>query len=160
RVRHCFHPAGLRLRRMGDQELFRFWPTHGFDLRRWFGPGGRGAHWLFPLRVEEVERHQLPVKPQRVIGLLIGGLALGAALLPQTGAACAACFGKSDSKMAHGMNMGIVSLLAVVVFMQLAVGGFFFVFLKRRAAKIAAGRAVPEAGEAAEQELSSTPNQD
>ena len=93
----------------------------------------------------------------------IAGLALDGALLPQTASACAACFGKSDSKMAQGMNMGIFSLLAVVVFMQVAVGSFFFVFLKKRASKIAADRAADRAasvrGESVSEKLSSTTNQ-
>ncbi len=72
------------------------------------------------------------------IRLLLTALALGSVLLPQTASACAACFGKSDAKMAQGMNMGIFSLLAVVVFMQVAVGSFFFIFLRKRAARIAA----------------------
>jgi hypothetical protein len=92
--------------------------------------------------------------------LLVAGLGSGAAALPQTASACAACFGKSDSKMAQGMNMGIFSLLIVVVLMQVAVGSFFFVFLKKRAAKIAAKQAAFVEGEAVSQELSSTPNQD
>ena len=91
---------------------------------------------------------------------LIAGLALAAALLPQMASACAACFGKSDSKMAQGLNMGIFSLLAVVVFMQVAVGCFFFVFLKKRAAKIAAQHAASVEHEAVSRELSSTTNQD
>ena len=77
--------------------------------------------------------------------LLLAGLALGTALLPQTASACAACFGQSDGKMAQGMNMGIFSLLAVVVFMQVAVGGFFFIFLRKRAARIQTEKAAPRA---------------
>ena len=100
------------------------------------------------------------MKRQRVRRILIAGLALGSAALPQTASACAACFGKSDSKMAQGMNMGIFSLLAVVVFMQAAVGAFFFVFLKKRAAKIAAQRAASVEREAVSPEFSSTTNQD
>ena len=50
---------------------------------------------------------------------------------------CAACFGKSDSAMARGMNMGIFSLLVVVVCVLASVAGFF-VYLARRGAKVAA----------------------
>ncbi len=52
---------------------------------------------------------------------------------PQPLAACAVCYGKSDSDLARGMNWGILSLLAVVVFV---LGGIasFFVYLARRAA--------------------------
>jgi hypothetical protein len=45
----------------------------------------------------------------------------------------------------------------VVVFMQLAVGGFFFVFLKKRAAKIAAQRAAPAEGVFGAPETSPSP---
>ena len=63
--------------------------------------------------------------------LLCAGL--GMILFPQTVSACAACFGKSDSKLAQGMNMGIFSLLGVVV---CVLGGIaaFFIHLARRAA--------------------------
>jgi hypothetical protein len=51
--------------------------------------------------------------------------------------ACAACFGKSDSPLAQGMNWGIFSLLGVVVTVLggIACCGFFLV---RRAAAYAA----------------------
>ncbi|MFM1943449.1 MAG: hypothetical protein RI897_2431 [Verrucomicrobiota bacterium] len=46
--------------------------------------------------------------------------------------ACATCFGESDSKMAEGMNMGIVALLVVVAGV---LGGFLTagIVLVRRA---------------------------
>jgi len=51
--------------------------------------------------------------------------------------ACAACFGQSDSPLAHGFNWGIVSLLGVVIGV---LGAFstFFVFLAKRSAMVAA----------------------
>lgn len=51
--------------------------------------------------------------------------------------ACTACFGRSDSEMAKGMNMGIYFLLAVLL---LVLGGItsFFVFIIRRAARLEA----------------------
>lgn len=50
--------------------------------------------------------------------------------------ACAACFGKSDSPLAAGMNWGIFSLMGVVV---CVLGGIatFFVFLAKKAAMTA-----------------------
>lgn len=45
--------------------------------------------------------------------------------------ACAACFGDSDSDMANGLKLGVLSLLAVVV-MVLVGFAAFFVFLVRR----------------------------
>ena len=47
--------------------------------------------------------------------------------------ACAACFGKSDSKLAEGMNAGIFALLGVICSVLIA-SAAFFVFIIRRAA--------------------------
>lgn len=51
--------------------------------------------------------------------------------------ACTACFGRSDSEMAKGMNMGIFFLLSVLL---LVLGGIvsFFIFIIRRASRLAA----------------------
>tara|TARA_Y100001970_G_C13692942_1_gene583314 strand:+ start:231 stop:440 length:210 start_codon:yes stop_codon:yes gene_type:complete len=37
---------------------------------------------------------------------------------------CAVCFGDPNSPMSHGMNMGILTLLFVVVFILLAIAAF------------------------------------
>ncbi|MBI3417706.1 MAG: hypothetical protein HY043_20635 [Verrucomicrobia bacterium] len=50
--------------------------------------------------------------------------------------ACAACFGKSDSKLAEGMNWGIASLLVVVVGVLGGVAAFF-IFLAKKSAALA-----------------------
>jgi hypothetical protein len=74
---------------------------------------------------------------------LLAGVAI--AIAPQSLFACAACFGgKSDSGLARGMNWGIFSLLAVVVFV---LSGFatFFIYLARRAARTAAAEPPPPA---------------
>jgi len=49
--------------------------------------------------------------------------------------ACATCFGKSDSKLAEGMNWGILTLLLVVMGV---LGGIsaFFIFIARRSAML------------------------
>ena len=61
---------------------------------------------------------------------ILSTLALAALLaLPQSAAACAACFGKSDDKLAQGMNMGIFCLLGVVVFVLGAFAAFFILLL-------------------------------
>ena len=49
--------------------------------------------------------------------------------------ACTACFGKSDSNMAKGMNMGIAALLLIITCVLCGVAGFF-VFLARRNAQL------------------------
>ena len=43
------------------------------------------------------------------------GLLLGLALSPTPLWACAACYGKSDSPLASGMNCGILTLLGVLL---------------------------------------------
>ena len=68
---------------------------------------------------------------------LLAAIALTVVLLaPVPAPACSACFAQSDSQLAVGLNWGIASLLAVVVFV---LGGFatFFIFLARRAAAAA-----------------------
>jgi hypothetical protein len=57
------------------------------------------------------------------------------ALRPETAHACAACFGKSDSAMAKGMNMGIFTLLFFIVGVLGALS-CFFVFLAVRSSKL------------------------
>ena len=53
-------------------------------------------------------------------------------LAPSSALACAACFGRSDSKMAEGMNMGILSLLVVITSVLFGMA-CFFIFLAKRA---------------------------
>jgi len=50
------------------------------------------------------------------------------------GSACAACFGRSDSPLAQGMNWGIITLLVFVLGLWAAFGSFF-VFIARRSSK-------------------------
>jgi hypothetical protein len=57
--------------------------------------------------------------------------ALAVTLMPSSLFACATCFGQSDAPLAKGMNMGILSLLAVVVVMWAGLIAFF-VHLARR----------------------------
>jgi drug/metabolite transporter (DMT)-like permease len=49
--------------------------------------------------------------------------------------ACAACYGKSDSPLASGMNWGIFTLLGVVATVLASIATFF-VFIIRKEAKI------------------------
>ena len=57
-----------------------------------------------------------------------------AALSPSPLFACAACYGRSNDPLAHGINWGIFSLLGVVVLMLSSIATFFFVFLRRQEA--------------------------
>ena len=63
--------------------------------------------------------------------LMSGWLALALVSLAPRAAACAACFGQSDSAQARGMNAGILVLLGFVVAFWVAMGSFF-VFIVRR----------------------------
>lgn len=60
---------------------------------------------------------------------------LGPGLLSGTARACATCFGRSDSALAQGMNMGILFLLGVVLCV-LAALTVFFVHLGRRSGRL------------------------
>ena len=66
---------------------------------------------------------------RRLAAIAIGLLAAA----PLRPLACAACFGRSDSAMAVGMNWGIFSLLVVIATM-LGLIASFFVFIARRGA--------------------------
>jgi hypothetical protein len=68
---------------------------------------------------------------QRIAVVCLTGLFLLSASAPVQ--ACAVCFGRNDSDMAKGMNMGIFVLLGVILSV---LGGAvsFFVYLARRAA--------------------------
>ena len=66
---------------------------------------------------------------------------------PQRLLACAACYGQSDAPMAHGMNWGIMSLLAIIGMVLACVAGFF-VYLARRSAAMQSPEAVGELTEA------------
>ena len=56
---------------------------------------------------------------------------------PRAALACPACFGDSNSPMAIATNMGIIAMLVVVAGM---IGAFatFFIYLNRRAKRVAA----------------------
>jgi hypothetical protein len=58
--------------------------------------------------------------------------------------ACAACFGKSDSPLAQGMNWGIFALLGCI---SMVLSGFagFGIYLARRSAAVAAAATTPPA---------------
>jgi len=64
---------------------------------------------------------------------LMGGLMVAWLYQPASAQACATCFGKSESPLAHGMNMGILVLLVFVVLMWVGFGTLF-VYLARRSA--------------------------
>lgn len=68
---------------------------------------------------------------------VIRKMALAAALAgfsPSPLFACAACFGKSNDPLAHGMNWGIFTLLGIVAIMLTSIATFFFILIRRAAA--------------------------
>ena len=76
-----------------------------------------------------------PFGSRSFVPLTIGALALTFLVCPQAAHACSACFGKSDSPMAKGMNAGIFAMLAIVGSV-LTCAASFFVFLARRASSL------------------------
>ena len=76
----------------------------------------------------------------RITKILLAGWIAGITLAAPSAFACAACYGKSDSPLAEGMNWGIFSLLAVVVCVLGSIAGFF-VFLAKKSAAVSAAQA-------------------
>jgi len=62
---------------------------------------------------------------------------IGVLTAPRAALACPVCFGNSDSPLAVATNMGIIAMLVVVAGM---IGAFatFFIYLNRRAKRVAA----------------------
>ncbi len=69
-------------------------------------------------------KHRLPLLALVALALLL--------MSTPDASACAACFGKSDSKLAEGMNAGIFALMGVIGSVLTAIAGFFW-FIVRRA---------------------------
>ena len=84
------------------------------------------------------------MKQSRLIRCALAVLATVLPLLPASASACASCFGKSDSPMAHGMNAGIFTLLFVIGSVLLSVA-IFFLYLLRRAARLSKAASAAEA---------------
>ena len=78
-----------------------------------------------------------------ILKMLPAAAVLALAAMPSAARACAACYGRTDSPLADGINWGIFTLLIVVTGV---LGGFvaMFVYFARRAAAIAA-QAEPKA---------------
>ena len=52
--------------------------------------------------------------------------------MPRLALACPVCFGNADSAQTKASQAGILALLAVTVVMLASIGGFFFIYLRRR----------------------------
>lgn len=64
--------------------------------------------------------------------LVVAGAVLVAGTFDSS--ACAICFGRTDSRLAEGMNMGILALLAVIGSVLAGIVSFFVYVAKRSAA--------------------------
>ena len=69
-------------------------------------------------------------RPTLVILAAVAFLVLGTI----DSSACATCFGRTDSRLAEGMNMGILALLAVIGSVLAGIVSFFVYVAKRSAA--------------------------
>jgi hypothetical protein len=83
---------------------------------------------------EETQKNQLLVKsPCKFLEAIFFTAAL-AAFGPSSLFACAACYGKSDSPLAIGMNWGIFTLMGVIVTVLGSIAAFFIYLIRREAA--------------------------
>jgi hypothetical protein len=87
------------------------------------------------------------MKSSRKILKTIFAAAALAAFAPSPLFACAACYGKSDSPLASGMNWGIFTLMGVVVTVLASIASFF-VYIIRKEAALAAKAAAENLSEA------------
>jgi hypothetical protein len=69
--------------------------------------------------------------------------AAAAALAPSPLFACAACYGRSDSPLAHGMNWGIFTLLGVILTVLTCIALFFVHVVRGEKAQIETGNNPP-----------------
>lgn len=83
-----------------------------------------------------------PRMASRIFGSLLALLAAS----PQASHACAVCFGRSDSDLARGMNMGILTLLVIITSVLTGIAGVGFYFAKRssRLAASVASEGLPQ----------------
>jgi hypothetical protein len=76
---------------------------------------------------------------RRVVPLIVAWVILNST---HAALACSACYGKSDSALAKGMNMGIFVLLGFIGLVLIGIAAFF-VFIIRRAAALQPGTPTP-----------------
>ncbi len=74
------------------------------------------------------------MKALRQYSKMMAVIAVSAALSPSPAVACAACYGRSDSPLASGMNWGIFTLMGVIVTVLLSIAGFFFYIIRKETA--------------------------
>jgi uncharacterized membrane protein YccC len=72
-----------------------------------------------------------PKKSASVRTVLAGAAVAAWLALPQAAAACATCYGASDSPMTAGMNNAILTLIGVVGLVYVGIGKVFLEFRRR-----------------------------
>ena len=70
--------------------------------------------------------------------------------------ACATCYGQSDSKLAEGMNWGILTLMVVVYGVLMGIAGFFGYIIYRSPRLSLAAEAQESAQESSESSADTT----
>ena len=70
-------------------------------------------------------------KPAHVRTVLAGAAVAAWLALPQAAAACATCYGASDSPMTAGMNNAILTLIGVVGLVYVGIGKVILEFRRR-----------------------------
>jgi len=80
---------------------------------------------------------------RKTLKMLAAASVTAVALRAPSALACAACFGKSDSPLAEGMNWGIFALLGFIGVVLSGFAGVGIYFAKRSAAIAAATPADP-----------------
>jgi hypothetical protein len=65
-------------------------------------------------------------------------------LAPSSLFACAACYGKSDSPLAHGMNWGIFTLMGVILTVLTCIALFFVHVIRGEQAQIETDKNLPQ----------------
>lgn len=68
-------------------------------------------------------------------------ISLAPLLWPSSAFACAACFGRSDSAMAKGMNAGIFTLMGVLVTVLIGAASFIFYLVRKSRPQTARAKA-------------------
>ena len=114
------------------------------------GTSHPGLRLLFS---EEAERSELPLMQRLTTFLAVCFLAV--AQSPSL-MACATCYGQSDSKLAEGMNWGILTLMVVVYGVLMGIAGFFGYIIYRSHRLSLAAEAQESAQESSESSADTT----
>jgi heme/copper-type cytochrome/quinol oxidase subunit 2 len=73
--------------------------------------------------------------PRKFLKTILTAVML-AAFAPSPLFACAACYGKSGSPLASGMNWGIFTLMGVILTVLVSIAAFFIYIVRKEAATL------------------------